>query len=106
MFGSHVAQRAAELVRLVALMARSERDVEVGEKRSAAEALAADIARLPQTCMRHDRLSLLEQDGMTEADALVGEWAHGQVSLAADAAHGAARFTAGAGRGGSFADID
>jgi enoyl-CoA hydratase len=87
-------------------MGLANRLVPVGEERSAAETLAADIARLPQTCMRHDRLSLLEQDGMTEADALAGEWAHGQVSLAADAAHGAARFTAGAGRGGSFADID
>jgi len=78
------------------------RVVPTGEERAAAEALAAEISRFPATCLRHDRLSVLEQAGLTEADALANEWAHGQHSLAADAAAGAARFAAGAGRGGSF----
>src|SRR5205085_5200421 len=34
--------------------------VPVGESRSAAEALAAQLAGLPQTCLRSDRISVLE----------------------------------------------
>ncbi|MGK4585717.1 crotonase/enoyl-CoA hydratase family protein [Kitasatospora sp. HPMI-4] len=78
------------------------RVVPVGEERAAAEELAAELARFPQTCLRHDRLSLLEQDGLAEAEAIANEWRHGLVSLAADTVAGAARFTAGAGRHGSF----
>ena len=73
-----------------------------GTARDEAEALATQLAAFPQTCLRHDRLSLLEQDGMTEADALANELRHGLVSLAADTADGAARFRAGEGRHGSF----
>lgn len=75
------------------------------QERQEAERLAADIARMPQTCLRHDRLALLEQDGMTEAEALANEWEHGMVSFEADARHGARRFALGDGRGGSFADL-
>ena len=81
------------------------RVVPVGGERAAAQEWAAEIARFPQTCLRRDRLSLLEQDGLTETDALANEWRHGQVSLAADAAVGARRFADGAGRGGSFTDL-
>jgi len=81
------------------------RVVPAGTERQAAEDLAAELARFPATCLRHDRLSMLEQEGMNEVDAMANEWAHGQVSLAADAAHGAARFAGGAGRGGSFAGL-
>ncbi|GAA2251868.1 crotonase/enoyl-CoA hydratase family protein [Kitasatospora cystarginea] len=80
----------------------ADRIVPIGEERAAAEALAAELARFPQTCLRHDRLSLLEQGGLTETGAIANEWQHGLVSLAADTAAGAARFTAGAGRHGSF----
>jgi enoyl-CoA hydratase len=73
-----------------------------GTAREEAEALAGRLAAFPQTCLRHDRLSLLEQDGMTEPDALANELRHGLVSLAADTADGAARFRAGEGRHGSF----
>jgi enoyl-CoA hydratase len=78
------------------------RVVPTGRARAEAEALARSLADFPQTCLRHDRLSLLEQDGMTEADALTGELRHGLISLSADALGGAARFAAGAGRHGSF----
>jgi enoyl-CoA hydratase len=78
------------------------RVVPVGQERVAAEELAAQIARFPQTCLRHDRLSLLEQDGLTEDEALANEWRHGTVSYAADGEAGAARFASGAGRGGAF----
>ena len=73
-----------------------------GTAREEAEALAAQLAAFPQTCLRHDRLSLLEQVGMTEADALGNELRHGLESLAADTADGAARFRSGEGRHGSF----
>ena len=78
------------------------RVVPTGTARVAAMQLAQTIARFPQTCLRQDRLSLLEQDGMGEEAALQGELQHGLVSLVADTAEGAARFRAGAGRHGSF----
>lgn len=52
--------------------------------------------------MRHDRLSMLEQEGLSEQDALAGEYAHGVVSVTADTVAGATRFADGAGRHGSF----
>jgi enoyl-CoA hydratase/carnithine racemase len=77
------------------------RVVPVGRSRQAAEQLAAEIAAFPQSCLRTDRLSVLEQEGLGETDALAVELAHGQRSLA-EAAGGVARFTAGAGRHGTF----
>lgn len=81
------------------------RVVAPGEARAAAEALAAELARLPQVCMRQDRLSLLEQEALDEPQALVNEFAHGLTSLASGALEGAARFASGAGRHGSFEDL-
>ncbi|PRX47556.1 enoyl-CoA hydratase [Prauserella shujinwangii] len=78
------------------------RVVSDGTARAEAERLAADIARFPQTCLRHDRLSLLEQEGLPEPDALAGELRHGVASLETDALAGARRFAAGAGRHGDF----
>ncbi len=78
------------------------RVVPAGTERAAAEGLARELARFPATCLRHDRLSLLEQEGLSEMDAMANEWAHGQVSLATDAADGATRFANGTGRGGSY----
>jgi enoyl-CoA hydratase len=80
------------------------RVVPTGESRSAAEALAHELARFPQTCMREDRLSVLEQDGLDEAAALANEFEHGIRSLA-DVQAGLERFRAGAGRHGSFGDL-
>jgi enoyl-CoA hydratase len=71
-----------------------------GEALSTAQELAARLAALPQTCLREDRSSLLEQEGLDEAAALANEFRHGQVSLGADALSGAARFAAGEGRHG------
>ena len=72
-----------------------------GEAVAVAQRLAAEIAALPQTCARQDRLSVLEQWGLPEAEALEVELAHGLVSLQADALAGATRFAAGAGRHGA-----
>ncbi len=66
--------------------------------------LACEIADLPQTCLRHDRLSLLEQWGLVEGEAMAVELAHGLVSLKSEALAGATRFAHGAGRHGAPAD--
>ncbi|MFL6074601.1 MAG: crotonase/enoyl-CoA hydratase family protein [Mycobacteriales bacterium] len=76
------------------------RVVPVGQSRRVAEEWAHELARLPQTCLRQDRLSLLEQDGLSEEEALAVEFRHGMVSLP-EAAAGVARFTAGEGRHGA-----
>lgn len=69
-----------------------------------AVALAEQLAALPQTCLREDRLSTYEQHGLPLDEALAVEWRHGMRSLAGDGsggASGAARFVAGAGRHGA-----
>jgi enoyl-CoA hydratase len=76
----------------------------VGQARAAAEELAGEIARFPQVCVRADRMSLLQQYGLSEADALAVEYSHGIQALH-EASEGAARFTDGAGRHGDFTDI-
>jgi enoyl-CoA hydratase len=82
----------------------ADRVVPPGTARSRAEALAAEIAGLPQTCLRNDRLSALDQEGLAEADAMRVELEHGMRSLTGGALEGAARFASGAGRHGSFGD--
>jgi enoyl-CoA hydratase len=77
------------------------RVVAPGQSLAAAQELAASLARFPQRCLREDRLSLLEQDGLSEADALANELRHGQASLT-EVAAGLERFRAGAGRHGAF----
>jgi enoyl-CoA hydratase len=74
--------------------------VPAGQALTAAQELAGRLAALPQTCLREDRASLLEQNGLDEAAALANEFRHGLISLAADALPGAARFAAGEGRHG------
>ncbi|MGX1805767.1 crotonase/enoyl-CoA hydratase family protein [Nocardia sp. NPDC055321] len=76
------------------------RIVPVGESRSAAEELAAQLAALPQTCLRSDRMSALEQEGLEEPAAVANEFRHGMRALLDGALDGAARFAAGAGRHG------
>jgi len=70
-----------------------------GASRAAAEQLARELARFPQTCLREDRLSLLESEGLEERDAIGNELEHGRRSLA-DVSEGLERFRAGAGRHG------
>ena len=68
---------------------------------TAAIALADELARLPQACLRHDRLSSLEQWDLDEAQATVNEVRHGLASIATgETAAGAERFARGAGRHG------
>ncbi|MGN6574986.1 MAG: crotonase/enoyl-CoA hydratase family protein [Nocardioides sp.] len=77
-----------------------DRVVPPGTARAAAEELAARIAGFPQTCLRQDRLSMLEQHGLPLDEAMANELRHGLVSLE-EAAAGVARFVAGEGRGGA-----
>ena len=78
------------------------RVVPTGTAREAAEQLAAELARFPQLCMRHDRLSAYEQYDLPLEQALANELRHGLVALEHEALPGAARFAAGEGRHGSF----
>jgi enoyl-CoA hydratase len=74
-----------------------------GRARAEAEELARQIAAFPQLCLRHDRLSVREQHGLPESEALAAELRHGMVPLSAgETGAGAARFTSGAGRHGTF----
>jgi enoyl-CoA hydratase len=81
------------------------RVVPEGKARDAAEALAEDIARFPQTCMRSDRLSAYEQWDMTFGEALRNEFQHGLgVIGSGESVAGAARFSSGQGRHGTFGE--
>jgi enoyl-CoA hydratase len=75
--------------------------VPTGEALSTAQELARQLAAFPQTCLREDRASVLEQEGLDEAAALANEFRHGLISLAADTAAGVARFASGEGRHGA-----
>ena len=78
------------------------RVVPKGQARAEAEALAAQLAALPQTCMRGDRRSAYEQAGMDLETALQNELRHGMRSLAdPEMLAAVSRFVAGAGRHGS-----
>ena len=74
------------------------RVVPPGEARAAAEALAAELAALPQACLRSDRHSVYAS--LDDRDALAREFALGVATLAGGT--DAARFVAGEGRGGRY----
>ncbi|MBI2388705.1 MAG: crotonase/enoyl-CoA hydratase family protein [Deltaproteobacteria bacterium] len=75
-----------------------------GEARSTAEALARELASLPQTCLREDRLSAYEQTSHDLPSALANELHHGMRALSSpELVEGVTRFVSGAGRGGSSA---
>ncbi|MBM3568597.1 MAG: crotonase/enoyl-CoA hydratase family protein [Alphaproteobacteria bacterium] len=76
------------------------RVVPKGQSRAAAEALAAEIARHPELCMRSDRLSAYQQWNLDFPAALANEFRLGIPSLMAEGRAGAARFALGAGRHG------
>jgi len=71
-----------------------------GEARAAAIALAHQLAELPQVAMCADRLSAYRQHDLDLEGALLQELDLGKRALF-EGAQGAARFTAGAGRGGA-----
>ena len=81
------------------------RVVAKGESLPTARALAAEIARFPQICMRGDRLSAYEQHDLDLEAAYANELDHGRKALTGGAIAGAARFADGKGRGGDFGEI-
>ncbi|MFE2263626.1 crotonase/enoyl-CoA hydratase family protein [Streptomyces griseosporeus] len=82
-------------------MGLANRVVAPGTARTAAEELAATLAAFPQACLRSDRASVLDQEGLPEEEALRRELRYGARVLP-EALEGAARFADGAGRHGSF----
>lgn len=87
-------------------MGLANRLVAPGEARTAAVALAAELAALPQRCLREDRASSYAQWGLPLDEALLVEYEHGRRVLASgESREGAARFAAGAGRHGTAAPV-
>ena len=79
----------------------ADRVVDKGGALTFAQALAAELAALPQVCLRSDRLSAYEQWGMSTADALRNEGRRGTAVVSSgESAAGARRFVEGAGRHG------
>jgi len=83
----------------------ADRVVPHGQSREAAEALAREIARFPQGCLRADRASALAQWNMPLPDALRNEWRTSAGLAVTEGVAGAGRFAAGKGRGGDFGSI-
>jgi enoyl-CoA hydratase len=82
-------------------MGFANRVVPAGEARSAAEALATELAHFPQDCLRSDRRAVYDGLGLPELDSLGVEFRHGQGVLE-QALRGATRFASGEGRHGEF----
>ncbi|MFO1129592.1 MAG: crotonase/enoyl-CoA hydratase family protein [Rhodospirillales bacterium] len=76
-----------------------------GGAREKAEAIARDIARFPQTCVRADRRSAIRGHGLPVREALIEEWYNGREALVTDGVAGAGRFRDGLGRHGNFDTI-
>ncbi len=73
-----------------------------GEARAAAEKLAAELASLPQNCLRSDRQALYEQQSLRFDAALRRETELGMQTIATgETARGADRFSGGMGRHGA-----
>ena len=83
-------------------MGLANRVVADGGARAAAEALAAEIARFPNLCMRTDRASAYAGWDRPLSQALEAEAIAGEEALEGGAREGAARFADGRGRGGDF----
>jgi enoyl-CoA hydratase len=76
-----------------------------GEALRGALELAQQLAALPQTCLRNDRLSTIEQWDLDFDAAVVNEARRGRSTVeSGESLAGAARFAAGAGRHGASAE--
>ncbi len=79
-----------------------DRVVDHGQARAAAEALAREIAALPQTCLRSDRASVYEGLALSVEEGLRREFEHGQKALQSpELLEGAKAFASGKGRHGT-----
>jgi enoyl-CoA hydratase len=82
-----------------------EKVVAHGKAREAAEAMAEEIARFPQECVRSDRLSAYRAWGKSVREGLESEWATSAGIVKAEGIRGASRFAGGKGRHGDFKNI-
>ena len=82
-----------------------EKVVANGQSRQAAEAMAHEIARFPQECVRADRRSVYLQHGLPVRKALESEWRNSHAIVDAEGIAGAARFADGKGRHGNYEEI-
>ncbi len=74
-----------------------------GDALARALSLARTLSEFPQTAMRNDRLSMLEQWDLGGREAVANEVAHGLATIASgETGEGSARFAGGAGRHGRF----
>ena len=88
------------------MMGLANRLVPAGKTLDTALALAHDLARFPQQCLRSDRLSSYEQWSLPVEEAFRNEARRGlHVIQSGETLQGAARFAAGHGRHGSATDI-
>ena len=79
--------------------------VDIGKSRIEAEKLARIIAGFPQTCMRNDRISAIQQFGMSLNEAMANEFELGLRTLASgEFLVGSKDFTEGKGKHGNFND--
>ncbi len=77
--------------------------VEDGDALAASLELAPQLAELPQTCLRSDRLSAYEQASLQWDDALRNEFRRGlEVLASGESTAGALRFSQGLGRHGDL----
>lgn len=77
------------------------RVVPEGQAEAVALELAAQLANFPQTCLRGDRLSVIQQWSLTLEEAMLNEFKNGLPALEKEAVAGAKRFMSGEGRGGA-----
>jgi enoyl-CoA hydratase len=83
------------------LIGLANRVVPDGQALQEALTLARELAALPQTCLRSDRMSAYEQWSLSTTDALTNETRRGiAVINSGETAHGAQRFAGGEGRHG------
>lgn len=81
-------------------MGLANRVVSHGQARAAAEVLAAELARVPQVCLRSDRRSAYDALDLDLEAALANEFRLGMRTLAAEGFAGAERFARSVGRHG------
>jgi enoyl-CoA hydratase len=76
-----------------------------GKSREVAEALAREIARFPQTCLRADRRSVWLQEGQSKREGLRAEWECSSHVVEQEGIAGTRRFAEGRGGHGDFREI-
>lgn len=88
------------------MMGLANKVVATGTAREEAIALAEQLSRFPQTCLRNDRASAYEQWSLDFDHAMANESRYGhETMISKETETGASRFVSGKGRSGNFDDI-